>query len=414
MTSTHTSDATTLPLWVLLLGNFVIGVGILLPAGLLNPLAADLGTTAAAAGQLMLIGGIVVALGAPVLAGLTSGVERRKLLTFALCLYAAGHLASAFISDLNLLLVMRALTVVGAAIFTPQAAATASLLVPPEKRAGTIAFIFIGWSAASVVGIPLASFLANLWGWRLVFVGMGVFSAVIAGLVWLAIRPGLFVAALNAVAWKQAFASPLILVILLVTALSFSGQMTVLTYIAPILRDAFAAGPGAISLAFLVFGVTGVIGNAVASRVVGALGIDRVIAVSIGSLVLGMSVIAFGFGSLPFALLGVAIWGIGSFASNSLQQSRLAAVAPPLASATIALNTSFVYVGQAAGAALGGWIMTLATPPTAMMAWAAAALTVLALVASLLATRLAARYLPSLPSSASSSGTAENRSATKP
>ena len=55
----------------------------------------------------------------------------------------------------------------GAAIFTPQAASTVGLLVPLEKRAGAIAFIFIGWSAASVAGIPLGTLLSAAFGWRL-------------------------------------------------------------------------------------------------------------------------------------------------------------------------------------------------------------------------------------------------------
>jgi MFS transporter, DHA1 family, inner membrane transport protein len=391
-TDTPTSSA-TLPLWMLLIGNFIIGVGILLPAGLLNPLSADLNTSAATAGQLMLIGGVVVALGAPIFAAITSGIERRKLLTFALVLYAICHLASAFVTEFWMLMVLRAITVMGAAIFTPQAAATVGLLVPPEKRAGTIAFIFIGWSAASVAGIPLASYLANLLSWRAVFVGMGGVCLVAALALWLILRPGLFVAPLGAAAWKQSLMSPVILTILLVTALSMSGQMAVFTYIAPILRDAFASGPEAISIAFAVAGIAGVVGNTIASRVVAVLGIDRVIAITIVCLVAGLSLFAASFGTLILAMVGIGLWGLGSFSSNSLQQSRLVAVAPPLASATVSLNTSFVYVGQAVGAAVGGWYMAQAQAsgqaPSPLIAWTGAGFTVLALLTSLLATRLA-------------------------
>lgn len=391
MSHTQSSDTSSLPLWMLLCGNFIIGSGVLLPAGLLNPLAADLDVTAATAGQLMLAGGIVVAVGAPLLAAFTSAIDRRKLLVFALLLYAVGHLASAMVSNFSMLLALRALTVVGAAIFTPQAAATAGLLVSPEKRAGAIAFIFIGWSAASVAGIPLASYLATIMGWRLVFVGMGGLCLLAALMVWFSIKPGLFVTPLNAAAWKQALLSPLILTILLVTTLSMSGQMTVFTYIAPILRDAFAGGPAAISMAFAVAGITGVVGNTIASRVVGRFGIDRVILVALVLLCIGLAVFAFSFGTLALALVGLGIWGLGSFSSNSLQQSRLVAVAPQLASATVALNTSVVYVGQAVGAALGGWYMVQATVPSPLIAWTGAVLTFLALLVSMVATELAKR-----------------------
>jgi MFS transporter, DHA1 family, inner membrane transport protein len=389
MTETHSSDATRTPLWMLLLGNFIIGVGIMIPAGLQNPIAADFKVSAATAGQLMLVGGVVVAFGAPLFAALTSAVERRVLLTFALALYAVGHVASAFVTDINVLFALRALTVVGAAIYTPQAAATASLLVPPEQRAASIAFIFIGWSASAVGGVPLASYLASIMSWQAVYLGMGGFCAIAALLIWLNIKPGLFVSPLNGAAWKQALTTPVILAILLVTTLSMSGQMTVFTYVAPIIRDAFGGGPAAISWGFAVAGVTGVVGNTLASRVVGRFGIDNTILVALIMLVIGLGLFAASFGTLLVGIIGLGIWGLGSFSSNSLQQSRLVAVAPQLASATVSLNTSVVYVGQAVGAALGGWYMAQATPPSAAIGWSGAALTLLAVFASLFATRLA-------------------------
>jgi DHA1 family inner membrane transport protein len=50
----------------------------------------------------------------------------------------------------------------------------------------------------------------------------------------------------------------------------------------------------------------------------------------------------------------VAIWGLGFASTNSMQQVRLVAAAPPLASASVALNTSVLYIGQAVGSAIGG------------------------------------------------------------
>ncbi|NMD07540.1 MAG: MFS transporter [Phyllobacteriaceae bacterium] len=388
MNNLHDGKA-RLQLWVLLLGNFIIGTGILLPAGLLNELSADLSITAATGGQLMLVGGIVVAIGAPLVAGLTSSIDRRTLLVFALGLYAAGHLIAAVVPDFTPLLVLRAITVLGAAIYTPQAAATAGLLVPASRRAGAIAFIFIGWSAASVAGIPLGSYLSTIIGWRSVMAGMGVACLLAALLVARSLPRGLFVQPLGLSAWKQALSNPVLLIILLVTLLSMSGQMTVFSYIAPILREAFAGGPEQVAIAFAVAGVSGVIGNAIAARVVAQLGIDRVIAISIFCLIIGLGTFAASYGNFVLALIGIGLWGLGSFSSNSLQQSRLVAIAPAVAAATVALNTSVVYVGQAIGAGLGGWFVAQTITPS--MAWTACALTVAALAASLLATRAARR-----------------------
>ena len=76
---------------------------------------------------------------------------------------------------------------------------------------------------------------------------------------------------------------------------------------------------------------------------------------------------------------------MGCFAANSAQQARLVAIAPSLASGSIALNTSAMYAGQAAGAAGGGWL--IAQGQMSMLHWAGLAGLLLAMGVSWLATR---------------------------
>jgi MFS transporter, DHA1 family, inner membrane transport protein len=387
--SANTSAASNAALWALLMGNFIIGTGVLLPAGLLNFLMTDFNLTASQAGRLMLVGGIVVGIGAPVLAAITSRIERRFLLTAALVLYAAGHFASAVVPSFELQLWIRALTVVGAAVFTPQAASTVGLLVPVENRAGAIAFIFIGWSAASVAGIPLGSLLADILGWRAVYAAMGTMALISALSVWLTLKPGLLVTPLSLVAWKAALSSPLLWMVFLVTLCSMSGQFTLFGYIAPILKQGFRANAQAISIMFAVVGLSGVFGNTLASRVVARLGVDRVIAIGLLSLCVGFLGVALSWGNLTAAMLAAIFWGLGSFSSNSLQQSRLVALAPPLAAATVALNTSVVYLGQSIGSWTGGKLVDAGRMTYAP--YVALGFMALALSLSLIATRLTRR-----------------------
>ena len=78
-------------LWALFAGNFAIGTGVLLPAGILNDLTAGLALTPARAGLLLFVGGIVIGFGAPVFATLTNRIDRRPLLVASLALYVVGH-----------------------------------------------------------------------------------------------------------------------------------------------------------------------------------------------------------------------------------------------------------------------------------------------------------------------------------
>jgi len=364
-------------------GNFIIGTGILLPAGMLNDLSAGLGVSPATAGLLMLASGIVIGFGAPFFATFTSGFDRRWLLVGSLIFYAAGHALSALAPDFWTLFALRAVTVISAGIFTPQAAATVGLLVPPEKRAAAVAFIFIGWSIASVAGMPAGSLIAAFVGWRFAYAIMAVLALVAGLMVWRTLPSGLHVGKLSLAAWRDVFFDPVLILILLVTLASSSGQFTVFSYLALLYKDMLAAPPALIAGLLAGFGAAGVLGNFIAARFVASVGIDRMILFALCALLIGMVIFSATLGLLAGAIIAMAIWGLGTFSSNSLQQSRLIAHAPALASASVALNTSTIYLGQAVGAGVGGRIvvehlLTWLTPVGAIFAALAIALTVAA------------------------------------
>jgi len=61
-------------------------------------------------------------------------------------------------------------------------------------------------------------------------------------------------------------------------------------------------------------------------------------------------------GIYPLMACSVAVWGLGFASTNSMQQVRLVGAAPALASASVSLNTSVLYIGQAVGSAIGGML----------------------------------------------------------
>jgi DHA1 family inner membrane transport protein len=384
--SAATASGLQWALWALFAGNFIIGTGILLPVGMLNDLSAGLDVSPATAGLLMLASGIVVGLGAPLFATFTSGIDRRLLLMGSLVFYAVGHALSALAPDFWTLLALRAVTVVSAGIFTPQAAASVGLMVPTEKRAGAVAFIFMGWSIASVAGTPAGSLIAAFVGWRFAFAIMAVLALIAALMVWRTLPAGLNAGKLSLKAWRDVFFDPVLIIILLVTLVSASGQFTVFSYQTFLFKEMLAASPTLIAGLLAGFGASGVLGNLIAARFVGRIGIDRMILLTLCALLIGMLIYAGTLGVLAGAIVALAIWGLGTFSSNSLQQSRLIAHAPALASASVALNTSTMYLGQAIGTGVGSQLVALN-----QLAWltpAACAFAVFAIVLTLTASRL--------------------------
>ncbi len=364
--------------WALLYGNFVIGCGVMVVAGSLNDLVRSLQVSVALGGQLITIAAAVMCFAAPLLAAAVSGIDRRTLLVAALAWYGIGHLVCAFSASYAVLAPLRGISVLGAAVFTPQAAAAIGAMTPPEQRGRAITFIFLGWSVASVVGMPVHSYIGEAFGWRYAFGLVALLAA--AGSVWLwrVMPAGIRPPAMSLAAWKQAFTQPVLLAIVAVTALLGAGQFTLFSYFAPYYRQVLQADATQVSLLFFWFGAFGLLGNVILSRTVDRVGPGRAVAWLL--VCIGVSIAAWPLAVSTVAMMLVLVpWALGGFASNSAQQARLGLAAPALAPALMALNTSAIYLGQAVGAASGGWLLDrhgYAPLHWVALAWTAAALAV--------------------------------------
>jgi predicted MFS family arabinose efflux permease len=340
--------------WSLLLGNFIVGACVTAPAGMLNQLSVGLGATVVEVGLLVTWGAVILCFGSPITASLTSALDRRTLLAGSAALMAVTNFASAVAPDYQTLLVVRLIMLVCAAPFTPQAAGTIAMLVPPEQRPRAISFIFIGWSLSLAIGLPLVGGLADQVGWRWSYAALGAIATVSAALILYGVPKGLKGAAMSLKSWGVIFGDRRILLILAVTAVQVSGQFATFTYLGPLLVHYLGATVGIIAVFFALFGVAGLVGNIAATRIVGMLGPFKTAAVFLVTTLIGILIWTLGAGIFGAMLVASAVWGLGFAAINSMQQARLVAAAPPLASGTVALNTSCIYIGQAVGSGLGG------------------------------------------------------------
>ncbi|MEJ2625507.1 MAG: MFS transporter [Pseudolabrys sp.] len=319
-----------LPRLALMLGNVFIGLAVLGPAGMMAPMAHGLHVGIHDIGLLVTYGAVVLCIGSPLIAWLTTRVDRRVLLVVALALVALFQAASALAPNYATMVLLRLLLVGVAAVYTPQAAATIALIVPERERASAIAVVFLGWSLAIAGGLPLVTFIATHAGWRAAFGVLGAASVLGALLVAISVPRGLQGWPLSLGSFGTIARSGRIMAILMITLIQTSGQFTVFVYLAPLLKGLAGAGPAVAGAFFAMYGAVGLIGFT------------------------GLLVWAVGAGWLMAMGVGVVLWALGFSAINSMQQARLAAAAPDLASASIALNSSMLYVGQAIGSAIGG------------------------------------------------------------
>jgi len=340
----------------LMLGNVVTGCSVLAPAGMLSELSGSLDVSIRDAGLLITFGAIVLCIGSPVTAWLTSRIERRRLLITTLAVLALANAASAFAPDYSSLLVIRLIMLAVGALYTPQAAGTAALIVPAEKRGSTIAYVFLGWTLAAAVGLPLVTLSASRYGWRAAYGGIGVTGGFSCLLLAWRLPGGLIGAPVDLKTWSALGRNRTVLLLLLITTLQMSGQFVVFTFMGPLLTKLTQAGPDGIGLVFALYGIFGFIGIVIATRIVDSWGAYKTSVLFTTLLLTGIAGWAVSAGVYSLMACSVAIWGSGFASTNSMQQVRLVGAAPPLAPASVALNTSVLYIGQAVGSAIGGML----------------------------------------------------------
>lgn len=349
---------TRVALIFLFLGNIVIGSGVLAPAAMINAMTADLKVSTVAIGALIGWGAVVLCIGAPAFGFFTNRIDRRTLLAASLLLYAAGHAASVFAPDYTTLMITRLVMISGAAIFTPQAASAVALMVPEERRASAVAFVFMGWAVATAVVIPFMSILGEALNWRTIYAAIAI-AALLSAIGVIVLMPArLYANRMSLGAWGDVITRPSILILLAATGLQIAGQFTLYPYLAAELRRASHADSSGVALALGLSGAAGLMGSILAARLVSSVGPARMHLICLSAMATGLIGWSIFSGSLPFALGSVFVWGLGFGAGISMQQARLISVAPTLASASVALNTSVLYLGQASGSAIGGDLIT--------------------------------------------------------
>jgi len=376
-------------LFVLIAGNFFVATSFLSVGGLLSDISSSLQIPIEKAGLLIAAFGIAAAVCAPTLATLGSRIDRRKLLTGSMAVCALANLLAALSQSYEHLMLARVLAAVTSAVYTPQVAATLSMLTPEQERAPTLAKLMVGWSVGAVLGNPMSVLIASVSSWRMSFAFIGVASAIIALFIWRSVPPNVMVPPLNWVRWFQVLRSPALRWLTAATALANMGSAVMMSYIAPIVLAVQGIAGPALALLLFTAGVGALLGNLLSVRMVRRFGATFVAyRCNISSATM---LLLWPLFSVWAATIYVAqfLWSLGSSGFPAVQQARLVAVAPMLAAATIALNSSVTYLGMAVGASIGATAWPLVPPR--FMSWVGFVFVMGALACSVLGDRAAQR-----------------------
>jgi MFS transporter, DHA1 family, inner membrane transport protein len=340
-------------LYLIALGNLVVGSSAFVVSGIVDLIAQGLGTSLTAAGQAMTAYALATAVLAPAMVALTGRWPRRRAMLLALALFTAGNALCALAPGLATLYAGRIVMGLGS-MFTPIGAGVALALVAPDKRGQALSTVFLGMSLSYVVGVPLGAWIGREQGWQAAVWAMtaasGLMLLVTAWRMPASVQaPGVVFGGLGAVLKRGD-----VLAALATTLLYFTAIFTVFSYIAPVLRALAPTGGLGISWTLTVFGCAGVAGTLLGGVASDRFGPRRTMQVLLLSLATMMALLPLTAGH-PGSMLAVLVaWGCSGFGLMSPQQARLAQMAPAQAPLLLSLNSSMLYIGTALGAAVGG------------------------------------------------------------
>jgi len=358
-------------LWALTLSAFAIGTTEFVIVGLIPTIAQSLGVSLPSAGLLVSLYALGVAIGAPVLTALTGTVPRKHLLLSLMALFTIGNLVAWRAPSYEALMAARVLTGLAHGVFFSIGSTIATSLVPREKSASAIAFMFTGLTVALVTGVPLGTFIGQTFGWQSSFLAVALLG-VIAFVGSLILVPNNIPGSqpVSLLTQLAVLKKPRLLLVYAMTALGYGGTFIAFTYLAPILQDVSGFSASSVSLVMLVYGVSVAFGNIWGGKLADKKGPIRALQIVFVLLALVLFVFTFTAANAWLALATVLAWGAVAFGNVPGLQvyvvQRAQRDAPQAVDVASGLNIAAFNIGIAGGAWGGGLIVThlglLATP----------------------------------------------------
>lgn len=355
---THSSLAPSSGSWMALLsvaiGAFALVTSEFLPVGVLNDVARDLSVSTGTAGLMITLPGITAALAAPLISVLVKTLDRRYLLIILTIIMIIGNAITAFSDSFGQLLFGR--LILGASIggFWATAIALSGRLAPAHLPiAKATAFVMAGVTLATVLGVPIGTWLSQQYGWRTAF---GISAIVGAAVVLLQfiylpkLKPSSSILFSDLPALlRHPIARKGLLIILLIGF----GHFAAYSYLAPFFKYQAGFDGSQISSLLLIYGAAGIVGNIFAGYA-GNLNVRYTlafVALSLAVTFASFPLLAIHFGG---AILLTALWGFAFGAFPTSANIWMFLHAPQAVEKGMPLFVGFFQVMIASGALLGG------------------------------------------------------------
>ena len=344
----------TQKIYMLTLISFFVGTSQFGIVGMLDKIAVSLDISVSTTGQLVTAFALGNAIGAPIIIVLTSKMNPRKQLLLALAIILVGIVSTLVTSKFILLMVARILLGIGTGVFVVTAYGVAAKLAAPGKQGSAMANVAMGFSSSLVFGVPLGRVMESSYDWKTIFWIIGIFSIFA---VFAIARTIPDMESDETVSLSQRLAllkSPQLGLSLGVTFFVFIGFSVMDTYITPYLAFIMPRTEYAISAILFAMGIASVVGSKLGGLLADRIGTFCTLIGAMGVQIVALILLSVGIKSGVIIVILLMIWVVGCWTFGPTQNFNLVSLVPGASSIVLSLNSSFVQLGFAAGAGIGG------------------------------------------------------------
>jgi predicted MFS family arabinose efflux permease len=354
----HRAGTQHAALAVLALSAFVYVTAETLPVGLLPEISEGLSVSEAQVGLLLTSYSAVAAVSTIPLTAITMRVARHRLIATTVAIFAVSQFAAALAPNFTVLTVARLLCALAHGVFWSTIAPAAARMAPAGQAGRATSLVFLGNSAALVLGVPLGTAIGQVLGWRTAVAAFAVAGtlSLAALLVVLPDLPALPQDAATPAGARMRAAiamirSRAITPVCAVTTVLVAGHFAAYTYIAPLVRRSGGLEGLSLSALLLGYGAAGLLGNLLVGRLV-----DRrpgpVLAGLVAAIAGGLALLALTPGP-ALTVIAVLLWGAAFMAVPICLQTAVLRVAPQTRDAASAVYVVAFQIGIGGGALLG-------------------------------------------------------------
>ena len=346
------SLTTKMAILAMAIGAFGVGTGEFAIMGLLPNLATDMGVTEPEAGHVISAYALGVVVGAPLIAVLFAKAPRKLLMMALMALFAVGNFGSAIAPDYWSLIGLRFISGLPHGAYFGIAALVAASMVDVGYRARAVGRVMLGLTIATLIGMPLATWLGQYMGWRPTFAGVGVIGALAMAMIWKFSPEVVMSTGASPLRELSALKRPQVWLTLGISAVGCGGMFAVFTYIVPLLTNVALIPVVWVPLVLALFGVGMTLGN-----ILGAYMADKALMPTIGGMLVFnvVSLAAIPWTAQHWFTVSVSVLLVGfTVAIGTALQTRLMDVAEDGQTLAATLNHAAFNMANALGALLGG------------------------------------------------------------